>query len=115
MIQLTDPPTLDKKYKHSIDVIVDRLAVKPSVKHRLTDSVETALKLAQGVVSIDFVDLDPKDPQRERNYSEKMACPNNHDIGSTSWSPASSRSTVHGGRAPHVLDWEREWRSIRSW
>ena len=73
-------PTLDKKYKHSIDVIVDRLAVKPAVKLRLTDSVETALKLAQGVVTIDFVDLDPKDPQRERNYSEKMACPNNHDI-----------------------------------
>ncbi len=80
VVQLTDPPILDKKYKHSIDVIVDRLTVKPSVKHRLTDSVETALKLAQGVVSIDFVDLDPKDPQRERIYSEKMACPNNHDI-----------------------------------
>ena len=78
--QLTDPPTLDKKYKHSIDVIVDRLAVKPSVKQRLTDSVETALKLAQGVVSIDFVDLTRKDPKRERRYSEKMACPNNHDI-----------------------------------
>jgi excinuclease ABC subunit A len=81
VVQLTDPPVLDKKYKHSIDVIVDRLVVKPNVKRRLTDSVETALKLAQGVVSIDFVDLDPKDPQRERIYSEKMACPNNHDIG----------------------------------
>ena len=81
VVQLTDPPVLDKKYKHSIDVIVDRLVVKPNVKRRLTDSVETALTLAQGVVSIDFVDLDPKDPQRERIYSEKMACPNNHDIG----------------------------------
>ena len=81
VVQLTDPPVLDKKYKHSIDVIVDRLAVKPNVKLRLTDSVETALRLAQGVVTIDFVDLDPKDPQRERAYSEKMACPNNHDIG----------------------------------
>ena len=81
VVQLTDPPVLDKKYKHSIDVIVDRLAVKPNVKLRLTDSVETALRLAQGLVSIDFVDLDPKDPQRERAYSEKMACPNNHDIG----------------------------------
>ncbi len=80
LIQLTEPPTLDKKYKHSIDVIVDRLAVKPTVKQRLTDSVETALGLAQGVVSIDFVDLDPKDTQRERRYSEKMACPNDHDI-----------------------------------
>jgi len=80
VVQLTESPILDKKYKHSIDVIVDRLAVKPTVKHRLTDSVETALKLAQGVVAVDFVDLDPKDPQRERTYSEKMACPNNHDI-----------------------------------
>jgi excinuclease ABC subunit A len=80
LVQLTEPPTLDKKYKHSIDVIVDRLAVKPSVKQRLTDSVETALALAQGVVSIDFVDLDPGDPLRERRYSERMACPNDHDI-----------------------------------
>jgi excinuclease ABC subunit A len=80
VVQLTEPPTLDKKYKHSIDVIVDRLAVKPSVKQRLTDSVETALALAQGVVSIDFVDLDPTDPLRERRYSERMACPNDHDI-----------------------------------
>ena len=80
VVQLTDPPILDKKYKHTIDVIVDRLAVKPTVKQRLTDSVETALGLAQGVVTVDFVDLDPKDPDRERSYSEKMACPNNHDI-----------------------------------
>jgi excinuclease ABC subunit A len=80
VVQLTEPPTLDKKYKHSIDVIVDRLAVKPSVKQRLTDSVETALALAQGIVSIDFVDLNPTDPLRERRYSERMACPNDHDI-----------------------------------
>ncbi len=80
VVQLTEPPTLDKQKKHSIDVIVDRLVVKPSSKQRLTDSVETALGLAQGVVSIDFVDLDPKDPGRERRYSEKMACPNDHDI-----------------------------------
>ena len=80
VVQLTEPPTLDKKYKHSIDVIVDRLAVKPNIKQRLTDSVETALALAQGVVSIDFVDLDSADPRRERRYSERMACPNDHDI-----------------------------------
>ncbi|HEX8509295.1 MAG TPA: excinuclease ABC subunit A, partial [Propionibacteriaceae bacterium] len=80
VVSLTEPPTLDKQKKHSIDVIVDRLAVKPTVKRRLTDSVETALGLAQGVVSVDFVDLDPKDRLRERRYSEKMACPNGHDI-----------------------------------
>ncbi len=77
--QLTAPPTLDKQKKHAIDVIIDRLAVKPSVKQRLTDSVETALRLAQGVVSIDFVD-EPEGPNRERRYSEKLACPNEHDI-----------------------------------
>ncbi len=80
IVQLTEPPVLDKKYKHNIDVIVDRLANKPSVKQRLTDSVETALGLAQGVVTIDFVDLDAGDRFRERSYSEKMACPNGHDI-----------------------------------
>jgi excinuclease ABC subunit A len=80
VVSLTEPPTLDKQKKHAIDVIVDRLAVKPTVKRRLTDSVETALGLAQGVVTVDFVDLDPKDPMRERRYSEKMACPNGHDI-----------------------------------
>ena len=78
--QLLSPPTLDKQKKHSIDVIVDRLAVKPSVKRRLTDSVETALGLAGGVVSVDFVDRDPDDPERERRYSERLACPNDHDI-----------------------------------
>ena len=78
--QLTQPPTLDKQRKHSIDVIIDRLAVKASVKQRLTDSVETALRLAQGVVSIDFVDEPATSQNRERRYSEKLACPNNHDI-----------------------------------
>ena len=78
--QLTAPPTLDKQKKHNIDVIVDRLAVKPTIKQRLTDSVETALGLASGVVSIDFVDRAADDPHRERRYSEKLACPNEHDI-----------------------------------
>ncbi len=78
--QLTQPPTLDKQKKHSIDVIIDRLAVKATVKQRLTDSVETALRLAQGIVSIDFVDEPETSQSRERRYSEKLACPNNHDI-----------------------------------
>ncbi len=77
---LTAPPSLDKQKKHHIDVIVDRLAVKPSMKQRLTDSVETALRLAQGVVSIDLVDEPADSPDRERRYSEKLACPNEHDI-----------------------------------
>ncbi|MFZ0530251.1 MAG: excinuclease ABC subunit UvrA [Propionicimonas sp.] len=78
--QLLSPPTLAKQKKHNIDVIVDRLAARPGSKQRLTDSVETALGLAGGVVAIDFVDLPADDPKRERRYSERLACPNEHDI-----------------------------------
>ncbi len=78
--QLTAAPTLDKKKQHNIDVIVDRLVVNGRVRQRLTESVETALGLASGVVSIDFVDLPATDAGRERRYSEQLACPNEHDI-----------------------------------
>jgi excinuclease ABC subunit A len=80
LYQLTSPPVLDKKKQHSIDVVVDRLVVKETIGRRLTDSIETALGLASGVVTVDFVDLPESDPGRERRYSEKLACPNNHDI-----------------------------------
>jgi excinuclease ABC subunit A len=78
--QLTAPPTLDKQKKHNIEVIVDRLAARDGIRQRLTDSVETALGLASGVVEVDFVDLAASDPGRQRRYSEKLACPNEHDI-----------------------------------
>ncbi len=78
--QLPDPPELDKKRKHDIDVVVDRVVVKASAKQRLTDSIETALGLAKGLVTIDFVDRDPHDAARERRFSEHMACPNGHDV-----------------------------------
>ena len=71
---LTEPPKLKKQEKHTIEVIVDRLTVKESAKRRLTDSVETALGLAGGLVVLEFVDLDEHDPHRERTYSEHLAC-----------------------------------------
>jgi excinuclease ABC subunit A len=71
---LTEPPKLKKQEKHTIEVIVDRLTVKESAKRRLTDSVETALGLAGGLVVLDFVDLPEDDPYRERTYSEHLAC-----------------------------------------
>jgi excinuclease ABC subunit A len=67
-------PALKKYEKHSIEVVVDRLDVKESARRRLTDSVETALSLAGGVVVLDFVDLPEDDPNRERMYSEHLAC-----------------------------------------
>ncbi len=67
-------PKLKKQEKHSIEVVIDRLAVRESSKRRLTDSVETALGLAGGLVVLDFVDLPEDDPHRERTFSEHLAC-----------------------------------------
>lgn len=78
--QLTNVATLAKQKKHDIDVVVDRIVVKPNAKQRITDSVETALGLANGVVTIDFVDRDANDPRRSRTFSEALACPNGHDV-----------------------------------
>ncbi len=71
---LTDPPKLNKQQKHTIEVVVDRLAVKRSARQRLTDSIETALGLSGGLVTLDFVDRDADDPHRERVFSEHLAC-----------------------------------------
>ncbi|GAY09538.1 excinuclease ABC subunit UvrA [Pseudonocardia sp. N23] len=78
---LAEPPKLKKQEKHDISVVVDRLVVRPSSKQRLTDSVETALRLADGLIVLEFVDLDEGDPDRERRFSERMACPNGHPVG----------------------------------
>ena len=72
--QLAEPPKLKKQEKHTIEVVVDRLKVQESAKQRLTDSVETALRLAGGLVVLDFVDLAEDAPDRERMYSEHLAC-----------------------------------------
>src|SRR5919205_1139293 len=53
---LDEPPLLDKKFKHSIEVVVDRLVMKDDLRTRLTQSVETAAQLADGLVSVDLVD-----------------------------------------------------------
>jgi excinuclease ABC subunit A len=71
---LAEPPTLKKQEKHTIEVVVDRLAVKSDAKRRLTDSIETALRLSAGLVTLDFVDLPDDDPHRERMFSEHLAC-----------------------------------------
>ena len=97
---LDDPPTLDKQKKHTIEVVVDRLAVKASSKRRLTDSVETALGLAGGLVVFDFVDLDAKDPGRELRFSEKMACPNDHPIDTDELEPRSFSFNSPFGACP---------------
>ncbi|WP_411088753.1 excinuclease ABC subunit UvrA [Streptomyces sp. 061-3] len=87
VLALATPPALDKRRKHSIDVVVDRLAVKRGVRQRLTESVETALGLGGGVLWIEFVDREPDAAGREAVFSETMACPRSHDIGLESLEP----------------------------
>jgi excinuclease ABC subunit A len=70
VIQLAEPPKLKKQEKHTIEVVVDRLTAKADSKSRLTDSIETALRLAQGVVLLEFVGTN----QKEHTYSEHLAC-----------------------------------------
>ncbi|MEZ2122089.1 MULTISPECIES: excinuclease ABC subunit UvrA [unclassified Corynebacterium] len=98
--QLSDPPKLEKQVKHDIEVVVDRLQVKPTQKQRLTDSVETALGLADGVVILDFVSLDDDDENRTRRFSEKMACPNGHPLGVDELEPRSFSFNSPYGACP---------------
>ena len=99
-VSLAEPPKLEKKYKHTIDVVIDRLSVKASAKRRLTDSVETALGLAGGLVTLDFVDLPEKDPHRERRFSEKLACPNDHPLSMDELEPRSFSFNSPYGACP---------------
>ncbi|MDF2052482.1 excinuclease ABC subunit UvrA [Arthrobacter sp. Cr_A7] len=80
LVQLSDPPKLGKQFKHTIEVVVDRLVVKEGISQRLTDSIETALGLAEGRVLAEFVDLEADDPARIRAFSENLACPNEHPL-----------------------------------
>jgi excinuclease ABC subunit A len=100
VVALTEPPTLDKKRKHDIEVVIDRLAAKPSSKRRLTDSVETALATSGGLVVFDLVDLDPKAPEREHRFSERMACPNEHPIDTDDLEPRSFSFNSPFGACP---------------
>jgi excinuclease ABC subunit A len=72
VVALSDAPKLKKQEKHSIEVVIDRLTAKAESKSRLTDSIETALRLAQGIVILDFVDA--KGGDKERIFSEHLAC-----------------------------------------
>ncbi|MGZ4699478.1 MAG: excinuclease ABC subunit UvrA, partial [Oryzihumus sp.] len=100
---LTEPPKLEKQKKHTIEVVIDRLVAKgddAGAKRRLTDSVETALSLTGGVLIVDFVDLDARDPERERRFSEKMACPNNHPLAIDEVEPRSFSFNSPFGACP---------------
>ncbi|AZI57904.1 excinuclease ABC subunit UvrA [Nakamurella antarctica] len=97
---ITEVPKLKKQEKHSIEVVIDRLAAKASSRQRITDSVETALRLAEGIVILDFVDLEENDKFRERRYSERMACPNDHPLALDDLEPRSFSFNSPFGACP---------------
>ena len=80
MQQLNSDIKLTKQKKHTIEVVVDRLVVKDSIQQRLTDSIETALRLSNGVVIADFVDEPEDSANRRQPFSEHRACPNGHAL-----------------------------------
>ncbi|MCC0018861.1 MAG: excinuclease ABC subunit UvrA [Rhodobiaceae bacterium] len=74
--ELPDVPALDKKFKHDIDVVVDRIVIRGDIASRLADSLETALHLAEGLAVAEFADeTDEQGKPRRLIFSEKFACP----------------------------------------
>ena len=69
LYELTEEIKLDKNIKHNIEIVVDRLVAKPGIERRLTDSVESALALAEGLLVVDVIDGEPI------NFSQSFACP----------------------------------------
>ena len=98
VIQLTDAKPLKKTFKHDISVVIDRLVAKDDIAQRLTDSVETALKVANGRLTIDFVDV--KGDGKYRNFSEKMSCPNEHTLALTEIEPRTFSFNAPFGACP---------------
>lgn len=100
LIQLSDPPKLKKQVKHDISVVVDRLVATPDGLGRLTDSLETALKLASGLVVIDFVDVETDAPDRTQTFSEHLSCPNQHPVQLTEIEPRTFSFNAPFGACP---------------
>lgn len=98
LIQLAEPPVLKKSYKHDIAVVVDRLVAAPAILDRVTDSVETALSLAGGVVQVNFVD--EEGDAAWQSFSEKLACPNGHPLQLTEIEPRTFSFNAPFGACP---------------
>ncbi|MGB3374375.1 MAG: excinuclease ABC subunit UvrA [Microbacterium sp.] len=98
LIQLSEPPKLKKSYKHDIAVVVDRLVASDDILGRVTDSVETALGLAGGIMQVNFVDESGDDAWQ--SFSEKLSCPNGHPIALTEIEPRTFSFNAPFGACP---------------
>jgi excinuclease ABC subunit A len=100
VVQLAEAKPLKKTFKHDIAVVVDRLVSKADIIGRVTDSVETALKLADGRIVIDFVDIEAGAAGKSRVFSEKMSCPNEHPLSLTEIEPRTFSFNAPFGACP---------------
>ena len=98
-IQLAEAVPLKKTFKHDISVVVDRLVSKKDIIGRLTDSVETGLKLADGRILVELVDA-KAGPGKTRVFSEKMSCPNEHPLSLTEIEPRTFSFNAPFGACP---------------
>ncbi|MGO1411257.1 MAG: excinuclease ABC subunit UvrA [Microbacterium sp.] len=98
LAQLSDPPKLKKSYKHDIAVVVDRLVARDDILQRVTDSVETAIGLAGGVLQVNFVDLEGDEAWQ--SFSEKLSCPNGHALQLTEIEPRTFSFNAPFGACP---------------
>ncbi|MCI9857912.1 excinuclease ABC subunit UvrA [Microbacterium proteolyticum] len=98
LIQLAEPPTLKKSYKHDIAVVVDRLVASGDNLSRVTDSVETAMGLAGGIMQVNYVDEEGDDAWQ--SFSEKLSCPNGHPLQLTEIEPRTFSFNAPFGACP---------------
>ena len=94
-VVLAEAKPLKKSFKHDISVVVDRMVIREDIANRLTDSIETALNLADGRVVIDFVDSDTS-----RTFSENLSCPNQHQLALTDIEPRTFSFNAPFGACP---------------
>ena len=102
---IDEAPALDKKYKHDIDVVVDRIVVRPDIGARLSESLETALELADGIAVVEFADAPETPSPRVRGEAESRQRPG-EGPGARSRSPSpqpSPRKRGEGASRPHHL------------
>lgn len=98
VIRLDDPPKLKKQIKHDISVVIDRLVAGPELLGRLTDSLETALRLTDGLVQVNYVD--ETGSAAWATFSEKLSCPNQHPIQLTEIEPRTFSFNAPFGACP---------------
>lgn len=94
-VVLAEAKPLKKSYKHDISVVVDRMVIREDVSNRLTDSIETALNLADGRVVIDFLDAGT-----QRTFSENLSCPNQHELALSDIEPRTFSFNAPFGACP---------------